>query len=134
MKVLLDTHILLWTLTNDARLPVKARKMIENPDHVIYYSILSPWEVEIKRMAHPNAMPIGSADLVKYCIESGFQQMPLREEHIFKLSSLQRGDVEPPHRDPFDRMMICQCITEDALFVTHDSLIAGYLEPCIVFV
>ena len=55
MRILLDTHILLWTLSNDRRLPEKARKLIENEENEIYYSIISLWEVEIKRLIHPDA-------------------------------------------------------------------------------
>ena len=64
MKLLLDTHILLWALADDPHLPAKARKLIENPDNEVFYSIISPWEVEIKRMAHPKEMSIGVQALV----------------------------------------------------------------------
>ena len=131
MKLLLDTHILLWTLADDPRLPVKARKMIENPDNEIYYSIVSPWEVEIKRGAHPKEMPIGAQELVRFCIESGFQRLPVREEHIYFLRTLHRPETAPPHHDPFDRIMVCQCAVDNLVFLTHDSLIADYDEPCV---
>lgn len=134
MKVLLDTHILLWAILDDPKLPIKARKLIENPENEIFYSIVSPWEVEIKRIAHPTAMPIGAEELVRYCIESGFQKLPIREEHIFRLRTLQRDTDQPPHHDPFDRIMICQCMADDLIFVTHDTLISGYNEPCIIAV
>ncbi len=58
MKILLDTHILLWTISNDTKLPEKAKKLIIKEENEIYYSIVSLWEVEIKRLAHPDAMPI----------------------------------------------------------------------------
>ena len=58
MKILLDTHILLWTISNDIKLPEKARKLIEKEENEIYYSIVSLWEVELKRLAHPDAMPV----------------------------------------------------------------------------
>ena len=131
MKLLLDTHILLWALADDPRLPVKARKMIVNPDNEIYYSIVSPWEVEIKRGAHPKEMPIGAQELVRFCIESGFQRLPVREEHIYFLRTLHRPETAPPHHDPFDRIMVCQCMADNLVFLTHDSLIAGYDEPCV---
>ena len=60
MKILLDTHILLWTISNDLKLPEKARKLIENEENEIYYSIVSLWEVELKRLAHPDAMPVSA--------------------------------------------------------------------------
>lgn len=63
MRILLDTHILLWALSNDRRLPGKARNLIENEENEIYYSIISLWEVEIKRLAHPDAMPVSAKEL-----------------------------------------------------------------------
>lgn len=134
MKVLADTHILLWALSNDARLPEKAAKLIENEENEIYYSIVSLWEVEIKRLAHPELMPLGAKQFAEYCEMSGFHRISVKEKHIFALESLKREEKAPPHKDPFDRMLICQASTENMLFVTHDSLIAGYEEPCILTV
>ena len=134
MKILLDTHILLWAISNDARLPEKARKLIENEENEIYYSLISLWEVEIKHLAHPYAMPVSAEELAEYCEQSGFQRTLVREKHIFALAGLTREATAPPHKDPFDRMLICQVATENMLFVTHDSLIPGYNEPCILAV
>ena len=134
MKILLDTHILLWAISNDARLPEKARKLIENEENDIYYSIVSLWEVEIKHIAHPEAMPVSAEELAEYCEQSGFQRTLIREKHIFAMSGLKREESAPQHKDPFDRMLIGQAITENMMFVTHDSLIPGYDEPYISFV
>ena len=131
MKVLLDTHILLWALSDDSRLPVKARKLIENPDNEIFYSVVSAWEIEIKKLAHPDSMPIGAEETVAYCVEAGFHCASIRNDHIFLLKSLHRSEGSAPHRDPFDRIMICQAMSDDMIFVTHDSLLADYEEPCI---
>jgi len=134
MKILLDTHILLWVLSNDVRLPEKARKLIENEENEIYYSIISLWEVEIKHLLHPDAMTISAEELTQYCEQSGFQKLLIRERHIYALEGLKREEDAPPHKDPFDRMLICQAVTENMIFVTHDSLIPGYNEPCILAV
>ncbi len=134
MKILLDTHILLWAVSNDVRLPEKAKKLIENMENDIYYSMLSLWEVEIKYLAHPNAMPVSAKELSEYCVESGYQKLPFRESHIFAMAGLEREEGTPAHKDPFDRMLICQASVENMIFVTHDSLIAGYREPCILVV
>ena len=134
MNVLLDTHILLWALSNDVRLPEKARVLIENEMNEIYYSIVSLWEVELKRLAHPEAMPVCAKELAEYCEQSGFQRILVMEKHIYALAGLKREENALPHKDPFDRMLICQAATENMLFVTHDSLIPGYCEPCILAV
>mgnify|MGYP002803019172 CR=1 FL=1 len=134
MKILLDTHILLWTVSNDERLSEKARKIIENENNEIYYSIISLWEVQLKHLAHPDALTVSAGKLAEYCEESGFQKLSVTEKHIFALADLRRDDDAPPHKDPFDRILICQASTENMLFVTHDSLIPGYCEPCIIAV
>lgn len=131
MKLLLDTHILLWALSDDARLSGKARQLIENPDNSIYYSIISLWEVQLKKMAHPESMPIDAMELKEYCGQAGFQCLPVNEAHIFALSGLKRDEHALPHKDPFDRLLICQALTENMMFLTHDSLIPQYNVPCI---
>lgn len=134
MKILLDTHILLWAVSNDLKLPEKARKLIENLENEIYYSIVSLWEVELKRLAYPDAMPVSAEELAEYCAQSGYQRILIREKHIYALAELKRNESAPPHKDPFDRMLICQASTENMMFITHDSLIPGYNEPCILAV
>ena len=134
MKILLDTHILLWALSNDERLPGKARSLIENEENEIHYSMISLWEVEIKRLAHPDAMPVSAEELFHYCKQSGYQKTDIKEEHVFAMKKLRRKENAPPHKDPFDRMLICQAIVENMTFVTHDSLIPYYEEPCILAV
>lgn len=134
MNILLDTHILLWAISNDNRLSEKARKLIENPENEIYYSTASLWEIELKKIAHPDLMPVSAKELYDYCDESGFHKLPIREIHIYSLSALKREENAPPHKDPFDRLLICQALTENMLFVTHDSLLSGYNEPCVIIV
>lgn len=134
MKLLLDTHVLLWTLVNDPRLSDKARRLIENEENEIYYSIVSPWELEIKHLLHPDILTISAKEFVEYCEQSGFQEMSIRTKHIFAMAGLKREKGAPPHKDPFDRMLICQAVTENMLFVTHDSLLSMYHEPYILTV
>lgn len=133
MKILLDTHILLWVLSNDAKLSEKARKLVENEENEIYYSIVSLWEVELKRLAHPEAMPVCAKELAEYCEQSGFQRILVMEKHIYALAGLKREENALPHKDPFDRMLICQADVEKMVFITHDSLIPGYNKSCILF-
>lgn len=134
MKILLDTHLLLWAISNDIKLPKKARKLIENEENEIYYSIVSLWEVELKRLAHPDAMPVSAKELAEYCNQSGFHRILISERHIYALAGLKRDENAPPHKDPFDRMLICQASAENMMFITHDSRIPEYSEPCILAV
>ena len=131
MKLLLDTHILLWTLSDDVQLPEKARKLLENEENEVYYSLVSLWELQIKLLAHPGQMDFTAKQVADYCSESGFYKLPIREEHIFCLQNLKRPESAPVHKDPFDRLLICQAMEENMLFITHDHLIPDYNEPCI---
>lgn len=131
MKLLLDTHILLWTLVGDDRLSDQARKLIENNDNEIFYSVLSLWEISLKHMTHPNVLPVTAQKVSTFCELSGFHMISLRQEHVFALTDLKRDEAAPSHKDPFDRMLICQANVENMLFLTHDSLLADYNLPCI---
>ena len=134
MKILLDTHILLWALSNDTKLSEKARELIENEENEIYYSVISLWEVEIKHLSHPDIMPISAEEIFEYCEQSGYKKITIKENHIFNMKGLKREKNIPPHKDPFDRMLICQADVEKMVFITHDSLIYGYNKSCILFV
>lgn len=131
MNILLDTHILLWALSNDKKLPEKAARLIDAEENEIYYSIASVWEVELKYISHPDQMPINARKFVGFCREAGYKMLPIKESHIYELSSLVREENSQPHKDPFDRIMICQARKENMLFLTHDSLLGGYDEPCV---
>ena len=127
MKILLDTHVLLWAITGSRRLSAKAARIINNPDNTIYISIISPWEVEIKHNKYPDKLPVGSADLLKYCKLAGYSNLSVRPSHIEYLSHLDRG----VHADPFDRMLICQAKAEGMLLLTCDAKIGNYNEDCV---
>ena len=131
MKILLDTHVLLWALNGDERLPEKARELISDEENEVYFSIISPWETEIKHLAHPEQMPLGAEELMAYCEEAGYYRLSVKEEHILYLKRLRRTEGAPSHKDPFDRIMICQAVTESMLFITHDHLLEDYNEPVI---
>ena len=85
MKLLLDTHILLWVLSDAAQLPQKVRRLLENEENEVYYSLASLWEIQIKYLAHPGQMSFTAEQVAGYCSESGFYRLPIREEHIFCL-------------------------------------------------
>ncbi len=134
MRILLDTHILLWALTNDPHLCEHARELILNERNEIYYSILSLWETELKRLARPDVITVTAKELSKYCTKAGYMRLPLLEQHIVALENLRRKPDAPAHKDPFDRLLICQACTEGMIFLTHDAPISGYEEQCILTV
>ena len=123
MKILLDTHILLWTIAQKDRLPPKAQNLIGNEQNDIFFSLVSVWEVAIKHIVKPQDMPISEEDFAKYCFESKFNLLSLEMKHIFAFKTLQRADNAPVHKDPFDRLLIAQAKTENMKFITHDKLL-----------
>lgn len=92
----------------------------------------SVWEVAIKRKIHPDQMPMDEEVFVALCEETGFERLDIRLPHIFTLKELTRQEITPRHNDPFDRLLLAQAKSEGFRFITRDSLIAGYNEPCVM--
>ena len=129
MKILLDTHILIWAITEDKMLSNKAQNKIYNPLNEIYYSPLSLYEIDLKHSKHPEDMPVTGEEIFAFCEKAGFKYLPLKPEHTLQAKNLKRYENTPPHNDPFDKIMLCQSIVEKMQFMTHDSRIAEYDTP-----
>ena len=123
----------LWALTDDPKLSEKARNIIMNPDNRIYFSDLSLWEIEIKRLTKPELLPITAKEISEYRKQSGFKLLELQEKSVHILQNLSRPETEPPHKNPFDRMLLCQAISNDMMFLAHDSKIISYDTDKIIF-
>ena len=134
MNILLDTHILIWALNEDPRLPEKARELILDENNAVYYSSVSIWEISIKHAVHPENVAFTGKELSQYCQEAGFLQVEMRDRHVFALETITRAEGAPPHHDPFARMLIAQAKAENLSFITHDSLLPYYEEKCITAV
>ena len=118
MKLLLDTHIYLWWLADSPALSASARKMIETAEKV-YISSASLWESAIK--SGIGKLDVNQEELVAGILESGFTELPVKSEHTVALLRL-----ENHHKDPFDRMLIAQALSEPLHFLTVDSLLTRY--------
>lgn len=134
MNLLLDTHIALWAISDSKRLSEAVRELLENEENEVYYSVASVWEIAIKRKIHPEQMPMDEETFVSLCEKTGFERLTIRLPHIFALKGLTRQETAPHHNDPFDRMLLAQAKEEGFRFVTHDSLITGYNEPCVMMI
>jgi Uncharacterized protein conserved in bacteria len=132
MRLLLDTHILIWALNGDRRLPAKARRLILDDGNTLYYSTVSLWEVSIKHAIHPENVEFTGEDLDYFCREAGFLPVEVKNSHVIYLESLRRSEGAPPHHDPFDRMLIAQAKAENLVLITHDSLLSYYNEKCVM--
>ena len=87
MRYLLDTHTLLWALSNDPKLPSKARMIIEKDGNDIYYSVISIWEVALKHRSHPNQLTLTAQEASIYCRVAGFKRLSVEESHVSYLDS-----------------------------------------------
>ncbi len=121
MKLLLDTHIFLWYITGDMRVGQTPRVMIENAD-IVYLSVVSVWEATIKFQLGKLPLPEPPHPwLVIQREQHGFESLPVDEAAIAHL-----GTLPLHHRDPFDRLLICQAIQHDLPIVTVDSHFTAY--------
>ena len=134
MKILLDTHMILWAFTDSEQLSEKARRIIEDRNNTIYYSVLSAWEVSIKHMLHPDRFILDASEFCRLCTESGFIEVTLKNEHVRALETLKKKEHSKKHNDPFDRMLISQAKTENMTLLTHDKMARLYDEHCLMYV
>lgn len=120
--MLLDTHIFLWWLFDDARLPVKVRDYIENIDNRVYISAASVWEISTKyRLGKlPEASSVAT-NLMYWIEKAGFQSLSITIEHA-QLA----GSWNVAHRDPFDRMLAAQAKLEKLTMASTDSLMQDF--------
>jgi len=118
MQVLLDTHVLLWWLGNDPQLLDEHRRIIQDSRNACYVSSATVWEISIKRS-------LGKLDIDDSYLEvartQGFVELPVRWNHADLVKTLPEH-----HRDPFDRMLVAQALSEDMTLLTVDLNIRKY--------
>jgi PIN domain nuclease of toxin-antitoxin system len=134
MKILLDTHIAIWSIANKKMLSDDIKNLIEDNDNQVYYSMASVWEVAIKNKIRPSDMPMNEQEFVELCEQTGFESLSILPEHIYMIRTLKRPEGAKKHNDPFDRMLIAQAKAEKLSFLTHDKLLSDYNESSIVLV
>ncbi len=131
MRLLLDTHVLLWWLSDDRKLAKNARDIIANPDNDVLVSSASAWEISIK--AALRRLEIELDNLESAMVSNGFRPLPIGLRH-----GLTAGRLPNVHRDPFDRMLVAQASVEELRLVSHDRVFERYglaaagLPPIIV--
>lgn len=122
MRLLLDTHTLLWWLADDPSLPASARKVIVRASNTVLVSAASAWEIAIK--ARLGKLP-DAADLLGdfsgYLARERFESLSISPEH-----AVRAGLLPGPHKDPFDRMLIAQSQAENIPIVSNDAAFDGY--------
>jgi PIN domain nuclease of toxin-antitoxin system len=121
MDLLLDTHSLIWFLNGDEKLSDKAKSAIEDTSNSKIVSIASIWEIAIKISLDKFRFPKGFKHFLDLVEDNGFEILPITFEHTIELTTL-----EYLHRDPFDRLLIAQCIADKLIIVTKDENIKRY--------
>jgi len=117
-RLLVDTHALLWWLTDDAALSPAAREAVAAPATEPLVSAASVWEIAIKRSLGKLTAP---DDLPERIVDGGFSWLPVSPAHAWQVR-----DLPPHHRDPFDRLLVAQALTERLPVVTADARFAEY--------
>ena len=124
MRLLVDTHLLLWSAAKSRRLPKEARRLLEDPANEILFSAASLWEIVIKAALRKPDFKADVARLRPALTEMGFAELAVSGAHAERLAGL-----PPIHKDPFDRMLVAQAQIEGLTLVTHDSSIWRYDVP-----
>jgi PIN domain nuclease of toxin-antitoxin system len=127
MRVLLDTHILLWALGEPGKLPAAARRSIVDPANEILFSAASVWEIAIKAELGRIGFSVGPDAVAQAALDSGIDELPVRAQHAALTARLPRH-----HRDPFDRLLVAQAMAEPARLLTVDAALRPYSELVVV--
>jgi PIN domain nuclease of toxin-antitoxin system len=124
VRVLLDTHLLLWAAIQPDRLSDAARAIFDRLDNELTFSVVSVWEVAIKRSLGRSDFQVDASLLRRGLLENGYQELTITGEHAIAV-----GLLPPIHRDPFDRLLIAQSMVEAIPLITTDPVVARYPGP-----
>lgn len=124
MKLLLDTHLLLWAAGRPNRLSATARKLIDAPTNELLFSAASIWEVAIKRGLGRSDFQADPRLLRRGLLDNGYSELPVLSDHVVGLDNL-----PPIHKDPFDRLLLAQATVEGIMLLTGDPVVAKYPGP-----
>jgi PIN domain nuclease of toxin-antitoxin system len=124
VRLLLDTHALVWALAEPQRLPALVRDAMVEPGNEVYASAVNAWEIAIKAALGKIDFPL--ADLGQAVADAGFKELPMLIRHAVALQSLPQY-----HRDPFDRMLLAQAAQEHLSFATREAELAVYGVPIV---
>lgn len=124
MKLLLDTHYLLWAANEPARLPKAVRDLVDDRKNEVLFSAASIWEVAIKNSRGKQDFRADASVLRRALLDTGYTELPITSEHAVTSEHL-----PPIHKDPFDRMLVAQAEYEGVTLLTNDRKLAEYPGP-----
>ena len=124
MRLLLDTHLLVWAMGSPERLPNRLASMLEDPLNTPVFSVVSLWELVIKRaLARPD-FNVEPAVLRRALLDGGWQELAIAAHHVLAVANL-----PPLHRDPFDRLLLAQASADGLMLITSDRQLSAYPGP-----
>lgn len=121
MRLLLDTHVLLWAAGEPEKLSRRTRTLLNTPDNDLLFSAVSLWEIVIKRGIGRDDFAVDPHQLRRGLLQNGYAELQMTGEHALAVDALQ-----PLHRDPFDRMLLAQSHVEGATLLTADATLLRY--------
>lgn len=123
MRLLLDTRVLIWALVEPDRLGGDLRSILEDPSQEVLFSAASIWEISIKAALGRADFQVAPQEILSAALDTGFQELPVRAAAALQVAALPHH-----HRDPFDRLLVAQALTEPARLYTADAALAPYSE------
>ena len=124
MKLLLDTHLLLWATTEPERLSAAAQHLIDDTDNELLFSAVSLWEMAIKQSPNRRDFEIDVRLFRRGLFDNGYAELAMTSDHAIAVAML-----PPLHKDPFDRLLVAQSIVEGITLLTADRIVARYPGP-----
>ena len=124
MKLLLDTHLVIWATTQSHLLSPAAKALMSDPGNELLFSPVNLWEVAIKRALGRHDFQFDSRILRRNLLQNDYQELPVTSDHAVAIDQL-----PPIHKDPFDRLLIAQSMVEGILLLTSDPTVAQYPAP-----
>jgi len=124
VKLLLDTHVLLWAAGQPDRLPASARALLEDPQNEPVFSSASLWEIAMKSRLGRDDFQVDARTLRRELLDNGYLELSITSEHAVAIDCL-----PPIHKDPFDRLLVAQSMIDGITLVTADSVVAQYPGP-----
>lgn len=124
MKLLLDSHLLLWTAVEPSKVPKKVRSLILDKDNDLFFSAASIWEIAIKCQLGRSDFDVDPHLLRRGLMDNGYLELTITVEHALAVLAL-----APLHTDPFDRMLVAQATVEGFVLLTSDEQVAAYPGP-----
>jgi PIN domain nuclease of toxin-antitoxin system len=124
MRILLDSHLLVWTMSDSERLPAQARKLMDQDENELLFSVASIWKIAIQSELRRSDFCVDARRLRRNLLDYDYTELPVTGEHALAVCSL-----PPIHKDPFDRILVAQATAEGILLLTCDPVMGGYPGP-----